>query len=818
MSDLAVPESRGLRELRLALVCYGGVSLAIYMHGITKEIQRLVVASAAFERSRDENPFPEGRSEREYWELLRELDARGPTARRGVRTRVVVDIISGTSAGGINGICLAKALATNRSQDALKPVWFERGDITTLLHGPKQLHPIVRFPVVAVMSLLWRRPPSFLRGEAMSGWLLDAMNAMDASAPALPDRDSLVPADDPSLQLFVPITDFHGYTRTIAMDDPKVLHDITHRHLLRFDYARLGRAGFTGKANHALAFAARATSSFPGAFAAVSVDDYARSVPDGEQLREVLGPLFEDYRAMRRDPEASWFVDGGVLDNLPFESTIRAIGDRPASTEVDRRLLFIDPNPPATATPEEEENAPAARGIGQAPSWLSAALHSIATIPRAEPVIDELRQLAARNDTVMRIREIIETAFPTVTTSVLRQAADVLGWQDADAWPDRPTLSDIRTWRAVLEDAAADEAGLTFNTYLRLRISQVLDSYARQLADILDLAESSDETAFVRTALRRRAADIGLLSTTQDVRERQQDFLRAFDLAYHERSMRFLVAGFSWWYRDQDDAEVPPRADLDHLKRGVYRQIVELRRIGARLATDDDLTGALRQVFDQAAIERLLGSRDERQIAGFVADRAALLDRSQDRVRDHIADAIAVMEERLYEELATRSSGWSAAARRALLVRYIGFPFWDVLIFPVQTLSDVGERDHVEVSRISPLDATLLSHGQPSRAPLSGASLHHFGAFFDGTGREHDYLWGRLDAAERLVTLLFDDPYRPGLQPPDPEHCARVFRAIVDEERSDGLRNTTALDDVHQRIGRMPRGPVVPSGPLVSSE
>ncbi|WP_150007198.1 hypothetical protein [Iodidimonas nitroreducens] len=35
------------RELRLALVCYGGVSLAVYMHGITKEILKLVRASRA---------------------------------------------------------------------------------------------------------------------------------------------------------------------------------------------------------------------------------------------------------------------------------------------------------------------------------------------------------------------------------------------------------------------------------------------------------------------------------------------------------------------------------------------------------------------------------------------------------------------------------------------------------------------------------------------------------------------------------------------------------------------------------------------------
>ena len=36
------------RELRLALVCYGGISLAVYMHGITKEIWHLARASRAF--------------------------------------------------------------------------------------------------------------------------------------------------------------------------------------------------------------------------------------------------------------------------------------------------------------------------------------------------------------------------------------------------------------------------------------------------------------------------------------------------------------------------------------------------------------------------------------------------------------------------------------------------------------------------------------------------------------------------------------------------------------------------------------------------
>src|SRR5437016_13385264 len=35
------------KELRIALVCFGGISLAVYMHGVTKEILKLVRASSA---------------------------------------------------------------------------------------------------------------------------------------------------------------------------------------------------------------------------------------------------------------------------------------------------------------------------------------------------------------------------------------------------------------------------------------------------------------------------------------------------------------------------------------------------------------------------------------------------------------------------------------------------------------------------------------------------------------------------------------------------------------------------------------------------
>ena len=117
------------KELRIALVCFGGISLAIYMHGITKEILKLVRASSALhavaDRSqRAQESFydridrndPEYDTEDIYFELLREIG-------RTVEMRAIVDIIAGASAGGINDLPM----------DALRDLWLENADVAILL-------------------------------------------------------------------------------------------------------------------------------------------------------------------------------------------------------------------------------------------------------------------------------------------------------------------------------------------------------------------------------------------------------------------------------------------------------------------------------------------------------------------------------------------------------------------------------------------------------------------------------------------------------------------------------------------------------------
>ena len=115
-----------VKELRLGLVCYGGVSLAIYMHGITKEIHRAIRASVLEEHNLPSSD--EAASELAYRELLKAL-----RAERDVHTRIVVDAIAGSSAGGINGIFLGKALAHDLDQDPLRDLWFEHGNLEKII-------------------------------------------------------------------------------------------------------------------------------------------------------------------------------------------------------------------------------------------------------------------------------------------------------------------------------------------------------------------------------------------------------------------------------------------------------------------------------------------------------------------------------------------------------------------------------------------------------------------------------------------------------------------------------------------------------------
>jgi patatin-related protein len=744
------------RELRLAVVLYGGVSLAIYMHGTTKEIHRLVKASADDATAPSDGQLSP--TERVYRHLLERVGALHP---EGVRTRVVVDVIAGTSAGGINGVYLAKAIVHDQSQEALRDVWLQRGDIGQLLLGPDRVPWKVRAPW-RLARLPWRAP---LDGDAMSRWLHEALVAMDNGGSS-PNGSTLMPPEH-RLDLFITTTDLRGYERDMVIDDPPLVHERGHRHVLGFRYGD-GSDDFTAADNPWLAFASRVTSSFPGAFAAVSPASFAKSIGVSPAALGGAGRFFRMYQLSGAESDSAFFVDGGVLDNRPFGHAIRAIRSRPADCEVDRRLVYLEPDP--TEDRDEEDEKP--------PTPFATILASVVGVPRKEPIFDDILEVTRHNERVDRIRDVIERAFPAIAARVEAVVGGDLG-----ALGPPPSAEVLAGWRQALETEACAAAGISYPTYVRSKVSGVVDRYARTVCALSDYPEDCNQAAFVRAALRAWGRET-LLGEETDADARVA-FLRRFDLDYGIRRMRFVIDALSWWLEQPETPGLPPRDELASGKAVLYKARARLDDAAAGKGLDVDLTGQVADCFSEVVVGPWVGRPDE-----YVEDHAEQLGALQVSFGDALDAQLADVGEEMHASLQQVMAEWSPAIRRDLLVRYLGFPLWDAVLYPIQALSDVGERDVVDVVRFSPKDVGQLD--VPDRE-LAGKGKGHFGAFLDAAGRERDYLLGRLDGAERLIGLVL------GEDPPEGELArwsGQVFAAIVQEEREHLPRAVPLLDAV----------------------
>ena len=95
----------------------------------------------------------------------------------------------------MNGVYLAKALAHNRSQDALRDLWLSRGDIKGLLRGPGWLPLFLKVPWL--LATVRKKPP--LKGDDMSRWIYGALRDMDERRLAVqPTSSTLMPPGAPA--------------------------------------------------------------------------------------------------------------------------------------------------------------------------------------------------------------------------------------------------------------------------------------------------------------------------------------------------------------------------------------------------------------------------------------------------------------------------------------------------------------------------------------------------------------------------------------------------------------------------------------------
>ncbi|MGH3118925.1 MAG: DUF3376 domain-containing protein, partial [Gaiellales bacterium] len=325
--------------------------------------------------------------------------------------------------------------------------------------------------------------------------------------------------------------------------------------------------------------------------------------------------------------------------------------------------------------------------------------------------------------------------------------------------------------------------------YVRAKVIGVVGSFGRTICRLADYPEESNHAFFVRGVVRSWARTrlledaAGQPALAADV----EAWLRRFDLPYRARRLRFVIDGLNGWYAHAGQPGYPARAAINDAKGLLWASRAELLDTmdGRGLLTD--MTGDVLGVFAEQPIGTAL---DAHQTPGdYAAARAADLGRLEEDFGTALEAKLAGTAERLYRQLLTLTAGWASQRRAELLVRYLGFPFWDGLLYPIQAVADVGERDAIEVVRMSPADAQLLPAPDPAKPKLAGFSTMHFGAFFNRAGRERDYLWGRLDGAERLIGLLLGDAFTDEERR---ERCQKAFAAIVEEEK-DALPNAKPL-------------------------
>ncbi len=778
-------------ELRLALVCYGGVSLAVYMHGVTKELHKLVRASRYFDSVvdlADSNPFTdENGADSEYWyfEALREL------AERGRRVSVTVDIIAGTSAGGINGVILGKALACNASQDALKQLWISEGDLKKLLRAPG-IGGVKTRALLAAAGLLvhLRRPTSPLLGERMSRLLADLLADMDDRVEAIadsggPDASVTLLPQQGTLDLYVTATDLHGFEVLVPTGAGGASQrDRAYAQVLEFRATDSDTSQLGDTATPALAFAARATSSFPGAFAPVSINSFGKELADTGSPISVAGTgdhfryRYEEDNVSQMD---AWFVDGGVLDNAPFDLVVNAIGDKRAESEVLRRVVYIQPDPGRPLGSPERVRP----GNTEPPGWLEGVWASVADVKGSHTILHDLERFREMNLHIAEVGAIAAGQMDQVNKeidNVLAGAVDMSA--DArDAWTVNKEA--IKGVKDKMIEAARSFLGAEFPTYSRLKALAAGRRLADEIAIRFVFPPNSSHSSFVRAAI--GAWGRSRVEWVNPDPGRLLEMLGPVDVPYRERRLFLLLQGVNNLYRRISIGEpAPVRADLDLLKRRAWDLLDQLRDIPQKAVCDVDHDVVA--FLDKEALKKAL-LRDPQDFANQHADAfSRLFTTYQEALQKRLGDGSIPLWE-AYQEV---TAGWDMKFRKELLSRYLGFPLWDGLIFPTVALSELPQFTPIGITQCSPLSAGALT--TPEDGKLRGVTLHHFGAFLKSEWRENDYLWGRLDGAELMLRTLqasLDGQAGADAIPRDTteaiqmaggEICREILLAILDNE------------------------------------
>ncbi len=754
-------------ELRLALAMRGGVSLAVWMGGACCE-------TAALRRAA---PHPAdaaaGQGTGAYRALL---DACG-------YDDVDIDVVVGTSAGGLNGVLLACHLVYGMPFDAgVRDLWLRLGDLEGLLRRSTPFHV----------------PDSLMRGDEV--FYKELRRSLD---------DLLATPQDPprlarSLRLILTATrlrprrDWVRPTRGAPLLVGRSNAYFRFRHRAPLTDFPSGDAARTAALDR-LAFAARTTSSFPGAFEPGKL--YVGGAPppsEGPQPLDLRGVSSETGYPDDDLDGCVELVDGGLLDNIPVAWAVRAIAGAPAPQKTDRWLLFLQPVPPFPPRPKQA-------GRRRVTRLVRMAVKSLAVKTGSESLRDDALELRATDAAAQQARAVTGALPPSLPALEFAAAARMGAY--------RRTVGTGEAKRLVR--LLEDPADVTGPDPLPLPAGP---------GPLEPLDESPGEGS---VSLFARLSAAGGTMTLPDV-SGPLPFPGRSPLAL-ARTVRLLMD----WLRAYEAGEpaVDPRTMAECRERlYAYRFAVAtliaardrllLRTYGAALAGGTLPARPTGPLYEATA---LLGDlmpavpaagADPAAWRAWSGALAAALDRAsaapataesgqwpEGLYRDfweragelgrRLGQAMAPTTVDGYQALHEAADGAGPQMRDALAAA-------EVLLGPLrpEPLAEASDIAFHTVSAANTSWATreVLKGVDPDssqdmvKAKLSGNQLANFAAFLSARWRMSDWTWGRLDAAASLVSVVAtderlaaafggEDPGHPGY--PDDEELGALVAAAV---------------------------------------
>ena len=770
------PGQLSAQELRLAITMSGGVSLAVWMGGVARELNLLTEASNRSVTARASSPATprSARSTASCWICCTSRSA--STCWPG---RAPGDQRRATGPAAVGRCDLA----------GLRRFWIDDASLTSLLRDPRVAD-----------------PPSLLQGDGRL--LADLRSGIGAIMRPPPD-------DPPPTDVFVTTTLLSAETTCFTDDYGTVIAAADHHGLFHFTQDDL-----CGDILGPLSLAGRSSASFPAAFE-------PSFVPRGATADDAH-PDMADFSNLT---VPHWAADGGLMDNNPIGPLLQTVFERSAGRQVRRALLYVVPTsvPPPAPPPALFSSPP---GLARAlMSDLDAAVsQSIAT--DLQTIRDHNDRVAARLAARLRLAELSTAAqadrqqplvSPEAWADYRRQQSERLA---------RPLVTEVLRQVATTADKPAGWTlgGPGAGAEEQLRAAAMAAITADWPASMPTPDLPADDAARDAARLGPAAWDAGMAIALDLLKA---GFVLATDYRDH-RELAHLVG------QVHQLAPAPPGSLRKRVTRGLDNpasRAVPLPDVIGRLAREEALAQAGPATLAQAwlglatavtgafpLLARLAAQApDQPPATGTAAGGPAAAGAAPSAAGSAPSAAgsappaaegappVAGAAPPTSSAHSTRPSAFGRSAQAARQVQtyltYLGAGENQVpgttagqnhAIFITRLLGlhvleqsiqpkAAGPDQPVELIEVSADTRTLLNPGRSTAvSKLTGMQVYHFGAFFKSSWRANDWMWGRLDGAGWLVHVLLDP--------------RRILAVLQAEDIPAGQRAEVFLDRLQQAL------------------